>query len=101
MDKEYIEREALRDELYYADAITMKGVAMINQFPAADVREVVHGKWVKLEDFDEYGGGRYVEWHCSECYHVVKTGWAVRDKNVDEKPKENFCPNCGADMREG
>ena len=38
----YIEREALRDALYEADAITMKGVAIINQFPAADVAPVVH-----------------------------------------------------------
>ena len=34
---EYIEREALLDALYYDDAITMGGIAIINQFPAADV----------------------------------------------------------------
>lgn len=38
---EYIEREAVRDALYDADAITMKGIAIINSFPAADVVEVV------------------------------------------------------------
>lgn len=37
---EYIEREAVRNALYDADAITMKGVAILNQFPAADVVEV-------------------------------------------------------------
>lgn len=68
--------------------------------PAADVRPVVRGEWDKHEDYDEYGGGRYVEWSCSECCHIVKRGWAVRDKNSDKKPTENFCPNCGADMRE-
>lgn len=29
--KEYIEREALRDALYEADAITMRGVAILPQ----------------------------------------------------------------------
>ena len=41
---EYIEREALRNALYEADAITMSGVKIINQFPAADVVEVVRCK---------------------------------------------------------
>lgn len=30
---EYIERTALRDALYDADAITMQGVKILNQFP--------------------------------------------------------------------
>ena len=38
---EYIERGALRDALYDADAITMNGVKIINQFPASDVDNVV------------------------------------------------------------
>ena len=44
---EYIEREALRDALYEADAITMKGIAIINQFPAADVAPVVRSRACK------------------------------------------------------
>lgn len=50
---EYIDREALRDALYEADAITMRGVAICNQFPAADVVPVVrcrdckHKGWVQ------------------------------------------------------
>ena len=39
-DKEYIERKAVRDMLYEADAITMIGVAILNNFPTADVVEV-------------------------------------------------------------
>ena len=37
----YIDMEAARNSLYEADAITMNGVAMLNNFPAADVVEVV------------------------------------------------------------
>lgn len=44
---EYIVREALRDALYDADAITMEGVKTLNQFPAADVEPVRHAHWDK------------------------------------------------------
>ena len=59
----YIERETLRDALYEADAITMKGIAIINQFPAAEVAPVVH---------------------CEDCQHihVINTSeiYAICDK---------------------
>ena len=80
---EYIEREALRDALYDADAITMQGVKILNQFPAADVVEVVRcmacerGRpteyatdtvWrtclrqdMELDDFCSYGNKREVK----------------------------------------
>lgn len=38
---EYIDRAAVRNALYDADAITMRGVKILNQYPAADVVEVV------------------------------------------------------------
>lgn len=38
---EYIAREAVRNALYDADAITMEGVRILNQYPAADVKPVV------------------------------------------------------------
>lgn len=40
-DGQYVDRYLLRDELYAEDALTMKGVAILNEFPAADVVEVV------------------------------------------------------------
>ena len=51
---EYINREAVRNELYDADAITMRGVAILNNFPSADAVEVVHGKWIKGKYPGEY-----------------------------------------------
>ena len=55
---DYIDRKALRDALYDADAITMNGVKILNQFPAADVAPVRHGKWLhtEIEDDEEWGG---------------------------------------------
>ena len=61
----------------------------IEDAPAADVAPVVHGHWIDKMVRD---------WHCSECnYQMAK----VRNFDgycYDDKP--NFCPNCGADMRE-
>jgi hypothetical protein len=104
---EYIEREAANEvcrecvrkypNSFYNGIEAVR--SELRKLPAADVRPVVRGEWEKDEGFDEYGGGRYVEWTCSECFCKVKGGWAVRDSHIDEKPRENFCPNCGADMR--
>lgn len=81
---EYIEREALRDALYEADAITMRGVAIINQFPTADVREVVHGKWIAIIPYNsDYRGFK-----CNKC--------GAQFQGIH---RDNFCGNCGADMR--
>ena len=62
--------------------------------PAADVEEVKHGHWVLGHVEPGYftpGGNR--PWVCSECGQVVS--WWL------DKPKENFCPNCGAKMNGG
>lgn len=57
-------------------------VVDILRIPAADARPVVRGEWVE----DDYG---FI--HCSIC----GTEW-----DEPEHPKTNFCPSCGADMRE-
>lgn len=43
-------------------------------------------------EFDGYADGSpvYYEWKCSECGCVFE----------DDEPTYNYCPNCGADMRE-
>ena len=73
---EYIERKAIRDALYDADAITMSGVKILNQFPVADVAPVRHGRWVKHDD------GVLT---CSECGNA---------ESIDSY----FCGYCGAKM---
>lgn len=103
---ECIEREKLIKEVrrlsthYLNEWDTLGVLAAIDRIPAADVRPVVRGEWEHTEDFDEYGGGRYVEWTCSVCFSKAKGGWAVRDEHIDEAPTWNFCPNCGARMEE-
>ena len=86
---EYIERKALRDALYDADAITMEGVKLLNQFPAADVAPVRHGRWV----LDDNESKKHTEkiYYCSVCENWEAWG------NTEIT---NYCPNCGAKMDE-
>ena len=78
-EKRLIDANALRNALYEADAITMKGVAIINQFPTVDAVEVVHGRWK---------GAGMGDYYCSVCQQLVN-------------PRTNYCPNCGAKMDGG
>lgn len=58
MSGDYISREAARNAHYEADAITMKGVAILNQLPAADVVEVVRCRDCKYRAEDDFCTGR-------------------------------------------
>ncbi len=61
---DYIEREAVRNELYDADAITMKGIAILNKFPSADVVKVI-----RCKDCKHYHTfNRSVRFACKELY---------------------------------
>ena len=83
---EYIEREAFKAEIlrlsthYLNEWDTLGVLAAADRIPAADVRPVVHGRWVTRP----YMMGKTE--YCSRC-----------GENYGRK--HNFCPNCGADMR--
>ena len=89
-EKEYIDREAVLSKfLEYGigwGAAKVKGV--INSIPAADVRPVVRGKW----EWNKNNGFYY----CSECGSISPR----EDQDGEYCDCPNFCPNCGADMRE-
>lgn len=58
---------------------------IINSIPAADVRPVVRGTWVGIDDFP------HEDWECDHCGCVVG--------NTDDPWNYyHFCPNCGAMM---
>lgn len=98
---EYIEREALMNELKAEHEFIMNHPEIVNQSkwreaicynrtlkalynqPTANVVEVRHGKWdfVQLDDCII----------CSEC----KSSWNVLDNCTETF---NYCPNCGAKM---
>lgn len=75
-------RAYLIAELQYGDRKHIR--KMVEGIPAADVRPVVYGEWVKNEKQDKESISC-----CSACGYPVSPFWA----------ESNFCPNCGADMR--
>lgn len=93
---EYIEREALMDRIelnareYGEEYDAWQILGDVEDFPAADVAPVVHGKWVKDTTVQVMApGGQKYHFSCSVC------GYITRLHNL------NYCPNCGAKMDGG
>lgn len=76
---------ALRDALYEADAITMRGLEIINTFPTAEPSK---GKWIHTDKTNLFGGHQH---QCSVCGYTLMVS--------PKCDNENYCCNCGADMR--
>ena len=75
-----------KDEKYFpAWAIREQVQRYAHKYPA-DVRENVHGEWIYKKY--RFGKDEEIGWfQCSACEHASWT------------KENNFCPNCGADMR--
>ena len=58
---------------------------IVQNIPTVDVVPVIHGRWVMKETMIRSPFAKNA--YCSEC--LEETGYAY-----------NYCPNCGADMRE-
>ena len=94
---EYIERNALiakfkrltLGENSLVERLFADGVyAAIETFPAADVVEVRHGRWMTTDAYPHH-------LYCSVCYKT----YAKNAKWVNELDlPTNYCPNCGARM---
>ena len=83
---EYIERAAAYEKCGWYNTVNGKSVCAVRKdelaaIPAADVAPVVHGRWI----------GSAYDFCCSACgvYQNPYTG------------RTNFCPNCGAHMKDG
>ena len=63
-------------------------VGDIDDAPTVDAVEVVHGRWVEVDDGVLIGQGKHFE--CSEC-KLWAMPWRL----------SNYCPNCGAKMDGG
>ena len=88
-EKEYIERGALMDEL--AKRATYHSMAIVREFPAADVEEVVHGEWETDRDTIR----------CSVCgFGYFPNGYFFKDGQCIGDLIFDRCPNCGAKMDE-
>ena len=92
---EYIEREAAIAEVTmmaearripvdsYGGEVVGEVIRLLRGIPAADVRPVVRATWRRYSPFTD-------TYECSNCGEQV----------IDQQFRTNFCPNCGADMRE-
>ena len=92
---EYIDREAALMKLMQ-DGCSAKNLQSISDMPAADVAEVVHGRWILHHTVT---GNPYTE--CSNCC----TNVAVKtDKGTSAKLDMRgmpYCPFCSAKMDGG
>ena len=71
----------------------------VSDAPAADVAQVVHGRWTFGKDLpDSFGSINKNKYHlyCSECRNQAFNKSADNDCDFDEDTP--FCPWCGAKM---
>lgn len=61
----------------------------IDQAEPVDAVPVVHGRWMEIPEAEMF--------MCSEC---GEPGLSFDDVYIYDLKPANFCPNCGADMRE-
>ena len=94
--KEYLDKEVVQEMLENAQIISNGEYygyctedVRLNSIPTADVAEVKHGRWI------EYPRDHYFK--CSECKYTVPYRKAVL---VNGSREYNYCPNCGALMKE-
>ena len=94
---EYIEREEAKDvmalivleAIAHPDTYTCgEAKRAIESIPAADVQPVKHGKWISV--------GHKLSRICSVCDCDEPYKFADDDANA-----YNYCPNCGAMMKDG
>lgn len=113
MASDLIYREDAKDFVRHAYNKGLNPVKYLDEVPAADVRPVVHGEWKNAHPSSPLldGGGPP---YCSVCgkeaplRSVEVNQWklergSLSGPEVVYKTKcflSNFCPNCGADMRE-
>ena len=100
MAKEYIEREALIAR-YDVEHVGPPGRAreLMATAPAADVVEVLHGRWRFGKDLpDSFGSMSKNKYHlyCSECRNQAFNN--STDNDCDFDMDTPFCPWCGAKM---
>ena len=90
--KEYVEKKVIIDHLERAIfGADRKIEKWVNQMPAADVREDVHGEWIVSRTDRGWNGAEFpTHCKCTRCSFEVP----YQDKN-------NFCPYCGAQMDGG
>lgn len=99
----YIDESILVEKVYKGEGLpTISRSVLVNcvlpTIPTADVRENVKGEWLDMERIEESEANVITEWQqarCSVCgkWHTTPYMYFFT--------YDNFCPNCGAEMRCG
>lgn len=77
----------------FRQSVILGVVHTVKAQPTVDAEPVVHGHWVSLTECANAGV------YCSVCNKkVYKEDYAWCNRK--NKLRSNYCPNCGADMRE-
>lgn len=75
-----------KEDLETAERIILESGKQRKTF-YSDEQPRMQGRWVKPTIMA-------IRWHCSVCNNTCVS-------KVEGLPSQDFCPNCGADMREG
>lgn len=95
MASDLIYREDAKDYVRHAIAKGLNVLEYLDDVPAANFRPVVRGHWRSRFYYRESTNAYDCEMHiCSECGSEWSYDAETGSCNF------NFCPNCGADMRE-
>ena len=75
----------------------------INDAPTVDAGPAVHGHWTWFEEISPSNTDHYEEiedcgWKCSCCNGTLEEIVGGYWDDIDDAPKLNYCPNCGAKM---
>lgn len=81
---DYISRDAFKRRYLCCGYLPEMPEMEFDEFPAADVAPVVHGRWMH----EEMKGGCHI-WRCSRC---------GRGTNYNPEGIDLYCYHCGAKM---
>lgn len=87
----YIDANKFKTKMeYYLPCDRYIALRVLKSIKTADVRENVHGEWIKNED--------RAGWHCS-CCGVDDFYAYLWDRIAKYELQDKYCPNCGAEMK--
>lgn len=81
------------ERIIRSDAIGVVVGLCIKSAPAADVQEIKHGEWIKMDIISDD-----VDYYCSECRNFIDIATG-RETPIDRG--FFYCPHCGAKMDGG
>lgn len=88
-----IDADALKEKAFFheIDNVSYLEEEDIDKAPTVDAVERKRGEWVKNED--------RCGWHCSCCKVDNNYAYSWNTGSGRNEFQDNYCPNCGADMR--